>query len=800
MKRNVIGRAALIAATLLVWACAAANSPGTKGGGSTDTAPGKGSVGGTDSAKVSFESSTVSIAAGDVYDSGTALTTTTTGLTASLATDYFYAGSQSLKLTGTLQQDKYDTTNSVLNDPAKVKELGARVKIATIANSGTNLDLTDRVVSLAVFVPTGGKNTAVQVVEVDSGYQQAISPAVSVTPGKWTKFYFKADSTRLNSSSKPLLTQVDSGNAYVANGAYTSGTFDVTNVSQIEVRSVGGTSSAVGDAATLYVDSLTWTNAAVASAAAAPTFSLDGGTTTTSGGTYSTAQNVTLASSTSGASVYYTLTSDGSTPADPTTSSTAYSSAIALAAPSSGSTTYKIKALAVASGVSNSAISSASFVINPAATIYSVSFDLNYSGSSGAPSSQSVTSGNTASSPTAPTRSGYTFQGWYTDSAGNSSFSFSTAITANTTLYAKWNTVLQDFESAPTVGAMNYNEAAAVVTPSNLAAVVNDGSLTNALLVVNKAGYNDLPKIGVTIPAYTGSGTGYTTLTFDVFAVDGDSTYKPGYLFLNPTGSGYGSGSWTVGTTQGYQGTTSGNVTSGLGGSWKTASITLPSAGTFTAGAAVIALGLSTNASVYAITNIQVTDGTATALVTDFSSAPSSLANLQGNQIATSAVVPLANLQAVAAAASPGGGKALLAFGWNYGYNALPYFTASLPSGDSLGNYKKLTAQVYSLNAGTYVTADVYAINSTSSLPNAAPSNAASPSLGTGNLLAASGQYSAVPTQGAWTTLTFDLTTTGAQSLIGSSGTVTSNSVNVALGLVVNKGLIFLIDDVEVGN
>lgn len=80
--------------------------------------------------------------------------------------------------------------------------------------------------------------------------------------------------------------------------------------------------------------------------AAAPTFS-------PAAGTYTAAQSVTLSDTTTGASIYYTI--DGTTP---TASSTRYSAAI----PVSANTT--IKALAVASGYTNSPVASAAYVIN----------------------------------------------------------------------------------------------------------------------------------------------------------------------------------------------------------------------------------------------------------------------------------------------------------------------------------------------------------------------------------------------------------------------------------------------------
>ena len=71
------------------------------------------------------------------------------------------------------------------------------------------------------------------------------------------------------------------------------------------------------------------------------------------GGTYSSAQSVTLSDTLSGATIYYTT--DGTTP---TVSSTRYTAPIAV------STTKTIKAIAVASGYNNSAVASATYTIN----------------------------------------------------------------------------------------------------------------------------------------------------------------------------------------------------------------------------------------------------------------------------------------------------------------------------------------------------------------------------------------------------------------------------------------------------
>ncbi|MBQ8383624.1 MAG: SUMF1/EgtB/PvdO family nonheme iron enzyme [Spirochaetaceae bacterium] len=72
----------------------------------------------------------------------------------------------------------------------------------------------------------------------------------------------------------------------------------------------------------------------------------------------------------------------------------------------------------------------------PEPTRYTVTFDAN-GGSEVAP--QIVESGQTATRPEPdPTKDGWTFLGWYEDSGLTKKFDFSTPVTADITLYAKW--------------------------------------------------------------------------------------------------------------------------------------------------------------------------------------------------------------------------------------------------------------------------------------------------------------------------------------------------------------------------
>jgi len=71
-------------------------------------------------------------------------------------------------------------------------------------------------------------------------------------------------------------------------------------------------------------------------------------------------------------------------------------------------------------------------------TTYAVTFD---SQGGSAVSTQTVAAGGLVTEPTAPTKSGYTFDGWYKESGCTSAWNFATdTVTSDITLYAKWAT------------------------------------------------------------------------------------------------------------------------------------------------------------------------------------------------------------------------------------------------------------------------------------------------------------------------------------------------------------------------
>lgn len=180
------------------------------------------------------------------YNPGDALTTPDAGTVVEQSMDYAFDGAASLKLTGTLQKDKYDSS-----DPAKTIEIGIRMKAARMAGL-SNLELKENILTMRVFVEEGAINPYLQFALQDKGYQQAISDWAELTPGEWTTLYFKL-------ASSGSLDQVDAEGNVLVPGAYTSGTFSKGGIVQLEFRSVGNTEVAsIGDSATVYIDAVEW--------------------------------------------------------------------------------------------------------------------------------------------------------------------------------------------------------------------------------------------------------------------------------------------------------------------------------------------------------------------------------------------------------------------------------------------------------------------------------------------------------------------------------------------------------------
>lgn len=105
--------------------------------------------------------------------------------------------------------------------------------------------------------------------------------------------------------------------------------------------------------------------------------------------------------------------------------------------------------------------------------IYDVAFDANANGDTvtGMPSTQKVPETTTASLPTiTPQRTGYDFDGWYTQAEGGTKYTFTEAVSSNITLYAHWNahshTVTLENDENKKTNSYDYGSSVSVPTPT----------------------------------------------------------------------------------------------------------------------------------------------------------------------------------------------------------------------------------------------------------------------------------------------------------------------------------------------
>ena len=122
----------------------------------------------------------------------------------------------------------------------------------------------------------------------------------------------------------------------------------------------------------------------------------------------------------------------------------------------------------------------------PSTVNCAVTFNANGHGS--APSAQTVQSGNKATKPTDPTASGYTFCGWYTDSACTTAYNFDTAVTSDITLYAKWTAVSTTTPDPATPAPTGTINPAPVETPKLTTGIAHVQDIGDVSVVADSSG------------------------------------------------------------------------------------------------------------------------------------------------------------------------------------------------------------------------------------------------------------------------------------------------------------------------
>lgn len=180
-----------------------------------------------------------------------------------------------------------------------------------------------------------------------------------------------------------------------------------------------------------------------------------------------------------------------------------------------------------------------------AANTHTVTFDVGVANAGPVPGTQVITSGQPVPAPTVePTRDGYTFAGWYLvqadGSLANSAYVFTTPVTGNITLRAKWNrnTVTIEWPTTPPTGVYEIHHPKAPYY---------EGS-TVSFNVVWMKGYTPSTVLanGQPLGAVTSTDTeGYevTTYTFtadaDPIKVEINPAVKKTYTITLPSGNGF---------------------------------------------------------------------------------------------------------------------------------------------------------------------------------------------------------------------------------------------------------------------
>jgi len=124
-------------------------------------------------------------------------------------------------------------------------------------------------------------------------------------------------------------------------------------------------------------------------------------------------------------------------------------------------------------------------VMQQAATPAIVTVTFNPNSGSVTPTSGSVTVGSAYGTLPTPTRTGYTFNGWFTAQTGGTQVTSSTTVTqtADHTLYARWT---EESES-PTIATVTYNANGGSVSPTSASVMV--GSAYGTLPIPTRTGY-----------------------------------------------------------------------------------------------------------------------------------------------------------------------------------------------------------------------------------------------------------------------------------------------------------------------
>ena len=169
---------------------------------------------------------------------------------------------------------------------------------------------------------------------------------------------------------------------------------------------------------------------------------------------------------------------------------------------------------------------------NPALT-YTVTFDSQDATVEADPTSITVPSGQTVGTlPTEPTKTDYTFEGWYTEiDGGGTEFTASTTVTANVTVYAKWTQTTYAIGDTGPGGGIVFYVTADGMSGLEAAPVTWNGGSTDP----------DSPWSNVTSTAVgtTGTALGTGLANSNAIIAQGGHTASAALICRNYTGGSY---------------------------------------------------------------------------------------------------------------------------------------------------------------------------------------------------------------------------------------------------------------------
>jgi len=352
-----VSKISLAPAVATSTAVASSANPQSKGGSVTFTAtvtPGSGTTEPTGSVVFTVDGSTAATETLGASGTATYATTTLAAGTHTVTATFGGSGAFAASTSGSLIETISEPTASA---PAFSPAVGTytasqSVKLSSSTSgasiyyttNGTTPTTSSTKYSSAITV--SGAET-IEAIAVASGYNNSVvasgtytietaaaAPTFSVAAGTYTA---TQSVTLADKTSGATIYYTTNGTTPTTSSTKYSGAMSVNATETIEAIAVATGYSNSATASAKYT---------IETVAATPTFSV-------AAGTYTAKQTVTLADTTTGATIYYTT--NGTTP---TASSTKYSSAISVSA------TETIEAFAVATGYTNSAVASAKYTIN----------------------------------------------------------------------------------------------------------------------------------------------------------------------------------------------------------------------------------------------------------------------------------------------------------------------------------------------------------------------------------------------------------------------------------------------------